>query len=150
MSVNSNDILKGLNQIFDFLGPYGGRITIDEDWEFVCKVYLVDGTYEVNMWSYGGEEHWNLIDPSFRIEVTFDEDRKKIVSAKPIEYFSQWLGGDLLMNVYDNADKYEGDCESMEEDIKERLLSYIGTITIIRPYLTDPKTVERYEEYETS
>ncbi len=33
--------------------------------------------------------------------------------------------------------------------IKERLESYLGTITGVRPYLTSPVSVERYQEYAT-
>lgn len=43
MSINENDILIGLNKIFAFLGPYGGKITIDSDWDFYCKVYNFNG-----------------------------------------------------------------------------------------------------------
>ena len=37
MSDNRNDIVSGLNQIFEFLGPHGGEITIEDDWDFSVK-----------------------------------------------------------------------------------------------------------------
>ncbi len=147
MSMNENDILTGLNQIFSFLGPYGGKIIIDSDWDFYCNVYNYNGFIETSICSYSGRENGNFLDPFFQIEIYFDEDGKTINRANPVEYISQWPGGELNMSLNNNACVYEGDCESMEEDIKERLVSYLRTITGIRPYLTEPVSVERYQEY---
>lgn len=142
MSDNRNDIVSGLNQIFEFLGPHGGEITIEDDWDFNCKVYNDDGIYKARICSYGGD----FFDPLFMIEITFDEEHKRIIEAKPYEYLSQSYFGQICMDIYDDSCKYEGDCDSMEEDIRERLVSYLGTITEVRPYLKNPKTVVRYEK----
>jgi hypothetical protein len=149
MSTNENEILSGLNQIFTFLGPYGGKITIDSDWDFYCKVYNFNGFIETAIFSRDGRDNCNYVDPFFQIELYFDEEGKTITRANPVEYLSQWPGGELHMDLNDNSCVYKGDCDSMEEDIKERLVSYLATITGVRPYLTSPVSVERYQEYAT-
>lgn len=147
MSINENDIRIGLNKIFAFLGPYGGKITIDSDWDFYCKVYNFNGFIETAIFSHSGKNNGNYVDPFFQIELYFGEDGKTITNAKPVEYLSQWPGGELHMDLHDNSCVYKGDCESMEEDINERFVSYLGTITGVRPYLSAPVSVERYKEY---
>ena len=144
MSDRTKEILEGLNKIWEFLGHHGGEIVIEEDWDFYCKVSNYNGFYEIEIFSYGGVNHYNLVDPFFKIEVTLNEDHSKIIEAKPVEYISQFGLGEIDWSIYNNACVYDGECETMEEDIEQRLCSYLRTITEIRPYLTSPQKVDHY------
>lgn len=97
MRDRSQEILDGLNEIFRFLGVYGGIITIDEDWDFSLYVHdegiwneLESGEYEIEMASSTGINGDHVVDPLFWIVVKFDEAHEKVVSAKATEYKSEW------------------------------------------------------------
>ena len=146
MSDNKKCILAGLNKIFDKLGPYGGHLCVHHDWDFYCKVYDMGNSYEAVLYSTDLLQKNGPIDPLFRMEIAFNEDRSEVIDVHPFEYISQFLGFELHMNLRDENSKYTGECESMEADIEERLCSYIKTITEIRPYLTDPYIYICFEE----
>ena len=139
--------IEGLNRIFDFLGIHGGCIAIEDDWMFCCRVRdLGDGDYEAELFSLSDDGEDALKDPFFRLELTYDEDRKQITDYRPIEYLSEWYGGQLRIDCSGNSCDSLGNSDYGEDDIEERFSGYIGTITEVRPYLTDPKAVEKYEK----
>ena len=138
--------LEKLNMIFDKLGPHGGSISIENDWTFYCRVNdLGDGDHEAELFSAEGVDEDAFKDPFFRVEISFNEDRSRITDYCPIEYLSQWWGGELRIDPSGNACDSAGNTDSDENDLEERLSSYLDTITQIRPYLTEPKSEERYE-----
>lgn len=152
MRDRSQEILDGLNEIFRFLGVYGGIITIDEDWDFSLYVHdegiwneLESGEYEIEMASSTGINGDHVVDPLFWIVVKFDEAHEKVVSAKATGYRSEWPGGwmeiDKDNNVYDDTG-----VEHMEGELEERLCNYLETITKFRPYLRNPVSVERFDQ----
>ncbi len=142
---NKKKNLEGLNSIFNFLGIHGGKIAIEDDWTFCCKVRnLGDGDYEAELSSLSDDGA--LRDPFFRVELTFDEERKQVIDYRPIEYRSEWYGGELRIDCIGNLCDSSGNSDYDENDLEERFSSYIGTITVIRPYLTKPKSVEKYED----
>ncbi len=139
--------IEKLNRIFDFLGIHGGKISIEDDWTFCCKVRdLGDGDFEADLCSLSddGEDAWR--DPFFCVEITFDEDRKKITDYRLIEYLSEWFGGELRIDCNGNSCDSGGNLDHDEDNLEERFSSYLDTITKGRPYLTNPKSVEKYEE----
>lgn len=146
MSENTKYIIDSLNKIFDFVGPHGGHLCADHDWDFYCKVYDMGGSYEAELYSTDLLQKNQPIDPLFRLEITFNEDRSEVLSAYPFEYISQFLGFELHMNLRDENCKYTGECESMEADIEERFCSYLKTITELRSYLTKPYIYICFEE----
>ena len=100
MRDRSQEILDGLNEIFRFLGVYGGIITIKEDWDFSLYVHdegiwneLESGEYEIEMVSSNRINGDHVVDPLFWIVVKFDEAHEKVVSAKATGYKSEWPGG---------------------------------------------------------
>ena len=99
MENNKKKNLDSLNRIFDFLGPHGGSISIENDWTFNFRVNdLGDGDYEAEMYSMSDEDEGALMDPFFRIGIWFDADRTKITDYCVNGYLSQWWGGELRID----------------------------------------------------
>ena len=147
MSSREERILDGLNKIFGFLGCHGGTIEIEDEWKFSCAVNdLGGGDYEAEISSIDDEEDIVQVDPFFRINIIFDESRKKVVAAKPIEYVSQGWMGTLYIDRYGNFRGFSGETGCEEDELEERLENYIDNVTNTLPYLTNPVRVERFEE----
>ena len=147
MENNKKKNLDSLNRIFNFLGPHGGSISIENDWTFYCRVNdLGDGDYEAELYSMSDEDEGALMDPLFRIDIWFDADRTKITDYRANGFLSQWWGGELRIDRNGNSCDSAGHTDYDENNLDERLFSYLGTITELRPYLTAPKSVERYEK----
>lgn len=138
--------LEVLNRIFDLLGPHGGSIAVENDWTFYCRVNdLGDGDHEAELYSMSDEDEGAFKDPFFRMEISFNEDRTGITDYCPVEYLSQWPGGELRIDRSGNMCSSDGSTDHNENELEERFSSYMNTITNMRPYLTAPKSVERYD-----
>lgn len=141
------EIVNKMNKIIRFLGPYGGIIEIEDDWKFSFRVNnLGNGEMEIEMFSFNDDGDKVVLDPFFRIEVKFDENRENVVYARPTEYLSQWLNGEMRIDKNDNICDSKGNAEHNDGELVDRLCSYLDTITKICPYLTNPKSVERFSE----
>ena len=154
MSNSSQEMIDGINQILRFLGSYGGIITIDDDWQFSLYVHdygseedLESGEYEIEMASSAEINGDCLNDPLFRIVVKFDEAHEMVVSAKLIVYWSEWPGGWMKIDKDDDIYDSMGNKEHVDGELEERFCSYLKTITKFRPYLTNPTSVERFDDY---
>lgn len=154
MSSRSQEIINGINKILQFLGPYGGIIMIEDDWKFSLYVHdegyeneIESGEYEIEMASSATANGDCLNDPLFRVVVKFDEAHETIVSAKITGYWSEWPGGWMEIDKDDNIYDSMGNEEHVDGELEERFCSYLKTITKFRPYLTNPISVERFDDY---
>ncbi|MBR4760897.1 MAG: hypothetical protein IK078_12230 [Lachnospiraceae bacterium] len=138
--------IEALNRIFGLLGAYGGRIDIDSDWSFFCKVYdFGDGDYEAILYSKNDESDDAFADPCFYMEITFNENRTRVLDYRLTGYLSEWWGGQLRIDADGNMSDAAGNIDYAKDELEERFSSYMDTITNLRPYLTKPVHVERYE-----
>ncbi len=138
--------LEKLNKVYDFLAPHGGDIKIEDDWNFRMYVQQDDDKYYLYMYSAEGYAQDYLMDPWFKVEITFSPDRERITLAKPIEYLSQTFLGELHIDEFDNMEGFGGIKEHEDGIMNENFDSFLDTITNIRPYLTSPKEVIRFKE----
>ncbi len=150
MTNNKNaKVLRGLNSIIQFLGKHGGIISIEDDWSFNCyRCDLGGKDFELLIYSSDDQEDDDeaLTDPFFRIEVEFDDKEESITAARPIEYLSQWWGGEMRIDPDDNICDSQGNAEHNDGELMERLESYMDTVTEMYPYLRNPKSVIKFEE----
>jgi hypothetical protein len=135
-------ILEGINKILTFLGKHGGRIRIASDWDFCCRVNdLGEGEFELELSSLDESEGEVFTDPFFRVGVTFDEQRQRILTARPTEYVSRGWMHEIRMDESGNYKDSAGKVISDEDALSERLAEYLATVTRLRPYLRDPLQV---------
>ncbi len=138
--------LEKLNKVYEFLAPHGGDIEIETDWIFTMNVQQYeDGEYYLYMFSHEGDPQYCLTDPLFRVNIKFDEKRERILSATPVAYLSQTLLGEMYIDENDDIDGF-GIKEHTDGIMHENFDSYLTTLTVLRPYLTEPTKVFRFEK----
>ena len=148
MNKATDKAIKQLNRLFEVWGPYGGMIKTKNPgawWTLCCESYgETEKVRTVKIYMSGGEAFDYVMDPWFSLTLTVDNG--KIVDVT-IDMFSEWndLGG------YDYVDEHgyrHGIGIRRDPDGLRRLFSeFMNTVCEQGPYLTDPKSVYKFDAY---
>ena len=148
MNKATDKAIKQLNRLFEVWGPYGGMIKTKNPgawWTLCCESYgETEKVRTVEIYMSGGEAFDYVMDPWFSLTLTVDNG--KIVDVT-IDMFSEWndLGG------YDYVDEHgyrHGIGIRRDPDGLRKLFSkFMNTVCEQGPYLTDPKSVYKFDAY---
>ncbi|MGN0483756.1 MAG: hypothetical protein ACI4HI_09415 [Lachnospiraceae bacterium] len=144
----TKESIAQLQKIYNLIGETGGRIeTHDPDSWWTLDMETIyegdDGEKDIITGIYTRINGDLVYDPQFTLNLKMDQNT--ILDAQIDRYFSQTMMGVLEIEGDDKA--YWNGRETKEEDgLQKRFSSFMNTIVEFGPYLTDPKSIEKYEE----
>ena len=136
-----------LQRLFDVVGQYGGIIYTNDPgtwWPLDIEVESIEGDKKDVMIGVFSTQAGDVIyDPLFHLSITMDQERfgaVEILNCEETTFFGT--------TVVDNEDMIHG-FGMVEKDsigIKQRFASFMDNMTEVGPYLTNPKSVEKYDK----
>lgn len=136
---------KELQKIFDFLGEFGGIIETNDPgiwWKMDVEVEHADKNMKKVLIGVCKTKNGDVIfDPQFKLSLKMEHE--KIIETEIIGYISQLWTGEFVID----EDDYMHWCGTKEKDeygLKRRFSSFMDNMVVNAPYLTNPKTVTKY------
>lgn len=136
-----------LQRLFDVVGQYGGTIeTYDPGtwWTLDIEVECIEGDKKDVMIGIFNTQTGDVIyDPLFHLSITMDNERLGDVEILDCEETTV-----LGTTVVDNEDMIHGFgiVEKDETGLKQRFIRFMENMTEVGPYLTNPKSVKKYDK----
>lgn len=136
-----------LQRLFDVLGPYGGTIETYEPgtwWTLDIEVECIEGeTKDVMIGIYSIQNGDVMFDPAFHLSITMDGERLGDVEILDCEETTI-----LGTSVVDNENMLHGFgmVEKDPKGLKQRFNEFMENMTEIGPYLTNSKSLKKYDK----
>lgn len=138
-----------LQKIYDYLGEYGGIIkTYNPDtwWNLDLEIETEDErTKEMEIGVYSTINGDLIYDPCFELLVRMDKE--KILEVEILNYTSETILGTLEI-CEDDMTYGDYGKEKDQYGLKRRFSSFMDNMVEEGPYLTNPKSVEKYDKDE--
>lgn len=136
---------KQLQQLFDFLGEFGGVIETDKPenwWNLDLEVEQIEGDKKnILVGVYTSVSGDVIYDPVFRVVAREEDD--KIVEVEVLECEENTVLGTSTVDGDDMIHRL-GTTEKDTFGLKKRFKSFMDNMTENGPYLTEPRSVKKY------
>lgn len=138
---------KQLQKIFDFLGEFGGTIETDDPgtwWKLDVEVEHADENMKNVLIGVCKTKNGDVMfDPQFTLSLKMEHER--IIETEIMGYLSQTGLGDFEIDENDILYWLDVNGKDKKYGLKRRFSSFMDNMVENAPYLTNPKTVTKYE-----
>lgn len=145
--IATKEATKQLQQLFDFLGEYGGVIKTsapDNWWDLDLEVEIIENSRKQIIIGIFEVVNGDVVyDPKFEVDLFMDDKRIKEVEIKSCE--ANGLFGPMFVDTNDILHAM-GSKEKDQLGLVQRFSIFMRNMTEVGPYLKEPKEVRKYNK----